>query len=48
VVLAAEYSGVRDPRRPVALYAGSWSQWSADPARPVALGASPDGVEGAE
>lgn len=48
VVLAAEHSGVRDPRRPVALYAGSWSQWSADPARPVAVGASPDGAEGAE
>jgi len=46
VVLAAEYSGLRDPQRPVALYAGSWSRWSADPARPVALGASPEGVEG--
>lgn len=46
VVLAAEYSGLRDPECPVALYPGSWSQWSADPARPVALGTSPEGVEG--
>jgi thiosulfate/3-mercaptopyruvate sulfurtransferase len=46
VVLAVEYAGLRDPHRPVALYAGSWSNWSADPARPVAVGASPDGVSG--
>jgi thiosulfate/3-mercaptopyruvate sulfurtransferase len=46
VVLAAEYAGLRDPRSPVALYAGSWSHWSADPARPVAVGASPDGAGG--
>ncbi len=26
---------------PARLYAGSWSQWSADPARPVALGREP-------
>jgi thiosulfate/3-mercaptopyruvate sulfurtransferase len=36
VVLAVEASGVTD--RPAALYAGSWSNWSADPARPVATG----------
>lgn len=46
VVLAAEYAGLRDPSRPIALYAGSWSHWSADPARPVALGASPEGTQG--
>jgi thiosulfate/3-mercaptopyruvate sulfurtransferase len=34
-------SGVTD--RPAALYAGSWSNWSADPARPVATGAEPTG-----
>jgi thiosulfate/3-mercaptopyruvate sulfurtransferase len=44
VVLAAEYAGLRDPDRPVALYAGSWSHWSADPARPVAVGASAGGA----
>ncbi|MDQ2706337.1 MAG: sulfurtransferase [Actinomycetota bacterium] len=43
VVLALEYSGLRAPlHRPAALYAGSWSQWSADPSRPVALGARPE------
>jgi thiosulfate/3-mercaptopyruvate sulfurtransferase len=36
VVLAAEVSGVR--AEPMPLYAGSWSNWSADPARPVATG----------
>lgn len=36
VVLAIELSGLRS--RPAALYAGSWSNWSADPARPVASG----------
>jgi thiosulfate/3-mercaptopyruvate sulfurtransferase len=36
VVLAIEVSGVLDG--PAALYAGSWSNWSADPARPVATG----------
>lgn len=46
VVLAAEYSGLRDPGRPIALYAGSWSNWSADPSRPVAIGASPDSPGG--
>ena len=35
--------GCARPTHPVALYAGSWSQWSADPRRPVATGASRDG-----
>ena len=38
VVLALEYAGLRPPDRPAALYAGSWSQWSADPDRPAATG----------
>ncbi|HVV19799.1 MAG TPA: sulfurtransferase [Pseudonocardiaceae bacterium] len=42
VVLALEVSGVTD--RPAALYAGSWSNWSADPARPVATGTEPNGA----
>ncbi|OLT53452.1 hypothetical protein BJF88_11070 [Cellulosimicrobium sp. CUA-896] len=29
-----------------ALYAGSWSQWSNDPARPAATGAAPGGDPG--
>lgn len=41
VVLALEHAGLRAPGRPAALYAGSWSQWSADPRRPVATGARP-------
>lgn len=41
VVLGLEYAGLRPPERPAALYAGSWSQWSADPRRPVATGAAP-------
>jgi thiosulfate/3-mercaptopyruvate sulfurtransferase len=41
LVLAAEYAGLRPPGRPLALYAGSWSNWVADPARPVAVGAEP-------
>ena len=41
VVLALEYAGLRPPTRPAALYAGSWSQWSADPRRPVATGSAP-------
>lgn len=41
VVLALEYAGLRPPTRPAALYAGSWSQWSADPRRPVATGREP-------
>ncbi|MFJ8663669.1 sulfurtransferase [Streptomyces sp. NPDC093795] len=35
-VLALEIAGV-----PAALYAGSWSEWSADPTRPVATGPDP-------
>jgi thiosulfate/3-mercaptopyruvate sulfurtransferase len=41
VVLALEYAGLRPPHRPAALYAGSWSHWSADPRRPVTTGAGP-------
>lgn len=41
VVLALEVSGVTSGERPAPLYAGSWSNWSADPARPVATGAEP-------
>ncbi len=41
LVLAAEHAGLRIPEHPIALYAGSWSNWSADPARPVATGADP-------
>jgi thiosulfate/3-mercaptopyruvate sulfurtransferase len=43
VVLALEYAGLRPPDHPAALYAGSWSQWSADPARAAATGAEPHG-----
>jgi thiosulfate/3-mercaptopyruvate sulfurtransferase len=43
VVLALEAAGVTPPDRPAALYAGSWSNWSADPDRPAATGESPDG-----
>ena len=35
-VLALELAGIR-----AALYAGSWSEWVADPSRPVATGADP-------
>ncbi len=47
VLLAMEHSGVRPPDRPAALYTGSWSNWSADPARPAATGAEPDGATAA-
>ncbi|MFF9850171.1 sulfurtransferase [Streptomyces litmocidini] len=35
-VLALEIAGI-----PAGLYAGSWSEWSSDPARPVATGPAP-------
>ncbi|MFD0266049.1 sulfurtransferase [Streptomyces sp. NPDC127106] len=35
-VLALEVAGI-----PAALYAGSWSEWSSDPSRPVATGPDP-------
>ncbi len=35
-VLALEIAGI-----PAALYVGSWSEWSSDPARPVAVGPDP-------
>ena len=35
-VLALELAGL-----PAALYVGSWSEWSSDPARPIATGAEP-------
>jgi thiosulfate/3-mercaptopyruvate sulfurtransferase len=38
LVLGLERAGVTTPQRPAALYAGSWSQWSTDTARPVATG----------
>jgi thiosulfate/3-mercaptopyruvate sulfurtransferase len=41
VILALEHAGLRPPGRPAALYAGSWSHWSADPRRPVTTGAEP-------
>jgi len=41
LVLAAEHAGFRSPERPIGLYVGSWSNWSADPQRPVATGAAP-------
>ncbi|RRO14841.1 sulfurtransferase [Saccharopolyspora rhizosphaerae] len=41
VLLALEHAGLTDARNPAALYAGSWSHWSADPARPAATGSEP-------
>ena len=41
LVLAAEHAGLRPPDHPVALFPGSWSQWSSDPSRPVATGVDP-------
>jgi thiosulfate/3-mercaptopyruvate sulfurtransferase len=35
--LAMEIAGLHSPL----LYAGSWSEWSADPSRPVATGPHP-------
>jgi len=37
LLLAMEHAGLRGAR----LYPGSWSEWSRDPARPVAKGAAP-------
>jgi thiosulfate/3-mercaptopyruvate sulfurtransferase len=37
LLLAMEVAGLRGGR----LYPGSWSEWSRDPARPVARGAAP-------
>jgi thiosulfate/3-mercaptopyruvate sulfurtransferase len=36
-LLALEHAGLRGAR----LYPGSWSEWTRDPARPVATGAAP-------
>jgi thiosulfate/3-mercaptopyruvate sulfurtransferase len=41
VVLALEVAGVTSVDAPAVLYAGSWSNWSADPSRPVATGDAP-------
>lgn len=38
LVLAAEQAGLRPAERPLPLYPGSWSNWIADPERPVATG----------
>ncbi|WP_278044877.1 sulfurtransferase [Pseudonocardia sediminis] len=43
LVLALEEAGVTSPDAPAALYPGSWSEWSSDPARPAATGPEPDG-----
>jgi thiosulfate/3-mercaptopyruvate sulfurtransferase len=44
VVLALEVAGVTDTTQPAGLYVGSWSNWSADPDRPVATGPEPAGA----
>lgn len=41
VVLALEVAGVTSVEAPAVLYAGSWSNWSAEPSRPVATGDAP-------
>jgi thiosulfate/3-mercaptopyruvate sulfurtransferase len=41
VVLALEVAGITSTEAPATLYAGSWSNWSADPNRPVATGEEP-------
>ncbi|MET1076026.1 MAG: sulfurtransferase [Umezawaea sp.] len=38
IVLALEVAGLTDKTTPATLYAGSWSNWSADPDRPAATG----------
>ncbi len=38
VVLALEHAGVSSRQHPASLYPGSWSEWSADPGRPVQTG----------
>lgn len=38
VVFALEVAGITSADAPAALYVGSWSNWSADPTRPVATG----------
>lgn len=38
VVLALEHAGIAASDHAAALYPGSWSEWSADPQRPVATG----------
>lgn len=40
-LLALEHAGLSGPGNPAALYAGSWSHWSADPANPAATGPLP-------
>ncbi|TEU01579.1 MAG: sulfurtransferase [Anaerolineales bacterium] len=37
-VLSMSYAGIQGVR----LYAGSWSEWSSDPSRPIEIGAQPD------
>lgn len=41
LVLAVEQAGLRPPEHPITLYPGSWSNWVADPTRPVGLGPDP-------
>jgi thiosulfate/3-mercaptopyruvate sulfurtransferase len=41
VVLALEAAGLTTPDRPAALYAGSWSHWCTNAARPAATGPDP-------
>lgn len=41
VVLALEVAGLTSKNTPATLYAGSWSNWSADPNRPAATGPEP-------
>jgi thiosulfate/3-mercaptopyruvate sulfurtransferase len=41
VLLALERAGLSTREHPAELYVGSWSNWSADPRRPVATGEQP-------